>query len=248
MRPMATIEREALVTLTESAATKVKELMAEEPEGEATVSASRSRAAVAPASSTPSGSTREPRKATTRSTRSACRSSSTRSARPICRGPRSTSSTASRAGSRSTTRTSPRRAAAATRSRSKRAPEGEMPAGGAGCGSGCCGAGACRIRGPPSPSVSTSCHAGLERRRKKGHRSWSAASPGRGARRERAEAPARFRARSVNGPRREAQAAVAGHPRVYVERARLGAYPRASRPGSRALGSTGASSTRWGFS
>jgi iron-sulfur cluster assembly accessory protein len=34
---MATIEREALVTLTESAATKVKELMAEEPEGEATV-------------------------------------------------------------------------------------------------------------------------------------------------------------------------------------------------------------------
>ena len=37
MRRMATIEREALVTLTESAATKVKELMAEEPEGEATV-------------------------------------------------------------------------------------------------------------------------------------------------------------------------------------------------------------------
>lgn len=37
MRPMATIEREALVTLTESAAIKVKELMAEEPEGEATV-------------------------------------------------------------------------------------------------------------------------------------------------------------------------------------------------------------------
>ena len=37
MRPMATIEREALVTLTESAATKVKDLMAEEPEGEATV-------------------------------------------------------------------------------------------------------------------------------------------------------------------------------------------------------------------
>jgi iron-sulfur cluster assembly accessory protein len=34
---MATIEREALVTLTESAALKVKELMAEEPEGEATV-------------------------------------------------------------------------------------------------------------------------------------------------------------------------------------------------------------------
>ncbi|HEU5064315.1 MAG TPA: iron-sulfur cluster assembly accessory protein, partial [Gaiellaceae bacterium] len=34
---MATIEREALVTLTESAATKVKELMADEPEGEATV-------------------------------------------------------------------------------------------------------------------------------------------------------------------------------------------------------------------
>jgi iron-sulfur cluster assembly accessory protein len=34
---MATIEREALVTLTESAATKVKELMAAEPEGEATV-------------------------------------------------------------------------------------------------------------------------------------------------------------------------------------------------------------------
>jgi iron-sulfur cluster assembly accessory protein len=37
MRPMATIEREALLTLTASAATKVKELMAEEPEGEATV-------------------------------------------------------------------------------------------------------------------------------------------------------------------------------------------------------------------
>jgi len=37
MRTMATIEREALVTLTESAATKVRELMAEEPEGEATV-------------------------------------------------------------------------------------------------------------------------------------------------------------------------------------------------------------------
>ena len=37
MRTMATIEREALVTLTESAATKVKELMAEEPAGEATV-------------------------------------------------------------------------------------------------------------------------------------------------------------------------------------------------------------------
>ena len=37
MRPMATIEREALVTLTESAATKVKELMADEPAGEATV-------------------------------------------------------------------------------------------------------------------------------------------------------------------------------------------------------------------
>jgi iron-sulfur cluster assembly accessory protein len=34
---MATIEREALVTLTESAAAKVTELMAEEPEGEATV-------------------------------------------------------------------------------------------------------------------------------------------------------------------------------------------------------------------
>ncbi len=37
MRPMATIEREALVTLTESAAAKVKELMAEEPVGEAAV-------------------------------------------------------------------------------------------------------------------------------------------------------------------------------------------------------------------
>src|SRR5215211_145132 len=37
MRPMATIEREALLTLSESAATKVKELMAEEPAGEATV-------------------------------------------------------------------------------------------------------------------------------------------------------------------------------------------------------------------
>jgi iron-sulfur cluster assembly protein len=37
MRPMATIEREALVTLTENAAAKVKELMAEEPAGEATV-------------------------------------------------------------------------------------------------------------------------------------------------------------------------------------------------------------------
>lgn len=37
MRPMATIEREVLVTLTESAATKVRELMAEEPAGEAAV-------------------------------------------------------------------------------------------------------------------------------------------------------------------------------------------------------------------
>jgi iron-sulfur cluster assembly protein len=37
MRLMATIEREALVTLTENAAAKVKELMAEEPAGEATV-------------------------------------------------------------------------------------------------------------------------------------------------------------------------------------------------------------------
>jgi iron-sulfur cluster assembly protein len=34
---MATIEQEALVTLTEGAASKIKELMAEEPEGEATV-------------------------------------------------------------------------------------------------------------------------------------------------------------------------------------------------------------------
>ena len=32
---MATIEQEALVTLTEGAATKIRELMAEEPEGEA---------------------------------------------------------------------------------------------------------------------------------------------------------------------------------------------------------------------
>ena len=37
MRVMATIEREGFVTLTESAATKVRELMAEEPAGEATV-------------------------------------------------------------------------------------------------------------------------------------------------------------------------------------------------------------------
>ena len=34
---MATIERETLVTLTEGAATKIKELMADEPEGEAGV-------------------------------------------------------------------------------------------------------------------------------------------------------------------------------------------------------------------
>ena len=34
---MATIEQEALVTLTEGAATKIKELLAEEPEGEAGV-------------------------------------------------------------------------------------------------------------------------------------------------------------------------------------------------------------------
>ena len=34
---MATIEQESLVTLTEAAATKIKELMAEEPEGEAGV-------------------------------------------------------------------------------------------------------------------------------------------------------------------------------------------------------------------
>ncbi len=37
IRPMATIEQEALVTLTTGAATKIKELMAEEPEGEAGV-------------------------------------------------------------------------------------------------------------------------------------------------------------------------------------------------------------------
>jgi iron-sulfur cluster assembly protein len=37
MRTMATIEQEALVTLTDGAATKIKELMAEEPEGEAGV-------------------------------------------------------------------------------------------------------------------------------------------------------------------------------------------------------------------
>jgi iron-sulfur cluster assembly protein len=37
MGAMATIEQEALVTLTEGAASKIKELMAEEPEGEAGV-------------------------------------------------------------------------------------------------------------------------------------------------------------------------------------------------------------------
>ena len=37
MRPMATIEQEALVSLTEGAASKIKELMAEEPVGEAEV-------------------------------------------------------------------------------------------------------------------------------------------------------------------------------------------------------------------
>jgi iron-sulfur cluster assembly protein len=37
MRPMATIEQEALVSLTEGAAAKIKELMAEEPAGEADV-------------------------------------------------------------------------------------------------------------------------------------------------------------------------------------------------------------------
>jgi iron-sulfur cluster assembly protein len=37
MRLMATIEQESLVTLTEGAAAKIKELMAEEPEGEAGV-------------------------------------------------------------------------------------------------------------------------------------------------------------------------------------------------------------------
>jgi len=37
MRQMATIEQEALVTVTEGAATKIKELMAEEPDGEAGV-------------------------------------------------------------------------------------------------------------------------------------------------------------------------------------------------------------------
>jgi iron-sulfur cluster assembly accessory protein len=37
MRTMATMEQEALVTLTEGAATKIRELMAEEPEGEAGV-------------------------------------------------------------------------------------------------------------------------------------------------------------------------------------------------------------------
>jgi len=37
MRPMATIEQEALVSLTEGAATKIRELMAGEPAGEAEV-------------------------------------------------------------------------------------------------------------------------------------------------------------------------------------------------------------------
>lgn len=37
MRPMATIEQEALVSLTEAAATKIQQLMAEEPAGEAEV-------------------------------------------------------------------------------------------------------------------------------------------------------------------------------------------------------------------
>src|SRR5215470_3295859 len=37
MRPMATIEQEALVSLTAGAATKIRELMAQEPAGEAEV-------------------------------------------------------------------------------------------------------------------------------------------------------------------------------------------------------------------
>jgi iron-sulfur cluster assembly accessory protein len=37
MRPMATLERPTLVTLTSSAAVKIKQLMAEEPQGEAAV-------------------------------------------------------------------------------------------------------------------------------------------------------------------------------------------------------------------
>ena len=37
MRPMATIEQESLVSLTEGAATKIRKLMAEEPAGEAEV-------------------------------------------------------------------------------------------------------------------------------------------------------------------------------------------------------------------
>jgi len=37
MRPMATIEQESLVSLTEGAATKIRNLMAEEPAGEAEV-------------------------------------------------------------------------------------------------------------------------------------------------------------------------------------------------------------------
>jgi iron-sulfur cluster assembly protein len=37
MRPMATIEQDSLVSLTEGAATKIKELMTEEPAGEAEV-------------------------------------------------------------------------------------------------------------------------------------------------------------------------------------------------------------------
>jgi iron-sulfur cluster assembly accessory protein len=37
MRPMATIEQEALVSLTEAAAAKIRQLMAEEPAGEAEV-------------------------------------------------------------------------------------------------------------------------------------------------------------------------------------------------------------------
>ena len=53
---MATVE--TLVALTERAADKIRELMAEEPEGEIGFFASPSRAAGARASSTPSASTR----------------------------------------------------------------------------------------------------------------------------------------------------------------------------------------------
>ena len=66
MGAMATVEQHqiSIISLTESAAAKIKELMAEEPDARPRSCASPSRAAAAPASSTRSASTAARRRAT----------------------------------------------------------------------------------------------------------------------------------------------------------------------------------------